>query len=202
MTRRLAILLALASACVSNRAPHVPGDPAPAVKDSAIEQRYQATLERFTGHGAVYDYLDTKSFFQATWQSPQFIETRVERTAMFKSMPPDERTSMLNAENARVEDATEFFFAAHLNDSKFDDFDRPNSIWRLALLAHGQEFKAVSIDRIGRTDVTIRSIYSYMESFWVGYRVRFPKVLLAPGQKMTLRAASPLGKADLDFTAQ
>lgn len=196
------VLLAVATACASNRAPHVPGDPAPAVHDSDVEQTYQATLERFTGHGAVYDHLDTKSFFRATWQSPQFIDARVERVAMFKSMPPDERTSMLKAENARVEDATEFFFAAHLNDSKFDDFDRPNSIWRLALLAHGQEFKALAIDRIGRTDVTIRSVYSYMESFWVGYRVRFPKVVLAPGEKMTLRAASALGKAGLDFTAQ
>jgi hypothetical protein len=105
-------------------------------------------------------------------------------------------------EATRLTDVTEFFFATHVNDSHFDDFDRGNSMWRVALLANGAEVKALSIERLGRTNIELRSVYSYMESFWVGYRVRFPKVTLRPGETLTFRAASALGKADLIFTAE
>ena len=198
---RLAALVVL-SACATGRVPHVPGDPPPALKDSGEESKYQETLERFSAHGGVYDQLDTKAFIYATWQSPSFVKARVARQATFKDIPEAEAAALLASEAARVADATEVFMGTHTNDSKFDDFDRPNTMWRLVLVVHGEELKPLSVERIGRTNIDIRSTYSYMESFWVGYRVRFPKVTLQTGEKLTFRAASALGKADLSFIAE
>lgn len=202
MSRGGAAWVLLMAACATGRVPHVPGDPPPALRDQSAESRYQSLLERFSAHQGVYDQLDTKAFFYATWQSPQFVVGRVDRQAMFHELPAGERAALLSAEQARVSDATEFFMAVHVNDSRFDDFDRATTMWRLALVVRGDELKPVSVERLGRTNVDMRATYSYIESFWVGYRVRFAKVQLQPGELLIFRAASPLGKADLSFTAQ
>ncbi len=201
MSWRLGLMVVL-SGCATGRVPHVPGDPPPALNDSAAESKYQETLERFSAHGGVYDTLDTKAFFWATLQSPQFVQARVTRESMFKELPANERAALQASEEKRLSDATEVFMAAHCNDSHNDDFDRVTTMWRLVLVVQGQELKPVSVERLGRTNIELRSTYSYMESFWVGYRVRFPKVVLTPGEKVVFRAASALGKADLSFTAE
>ncbi len=201
MRRGLAGLVLL-TACATGNVPHVPGDAPPAVDDAAAESKYQVILEQYTGHEGVYDNLNTKAFFYATWQSPQFVAAKVERQAMFKALPAAERAELLANETKRLVDGTELFMAVHVNDSHFDDFDRSSSMWRLALVVHGEELRPLSVERLGRTNIELRSTYSYMESFWVGYRVRFAKVTLQPGEKLTFRAASAIGKVDLTFTAE
>lgn len=198
----LAAAVALSTACATGRIPRVPGDPPPAVADGAAERDYQAVLERYSAARAVYDNLDTKLFFQATWQSPRFSAERVRREGLFKAWPGAELEQKLSAEQQRLADATEFFFAVHANDYRFEDFDRPNTMWRMVLVVGGEELAPVSVERLGRTTFEMRSYYSYMESFWVGYRVRFPARTLRAGEAMKLKVASALGQAELPFTAE
>jgi hypothetical protein len=201
--RRAAWALAAAAlvGCATAPLPRVPGEPPPAVKDAAAEDAYQQTLERHSQAMGVYDNLDTRVFFRATWQAPAFVEARVRREALFKAMPADEQAARLEAERARLADATEFFVAVHANEYRYDDLDKRDSMWRVVLVAGGQETKAVSIERLGRTNTELRSYYSYLESFWVGYRVRFPRRDFAPGERFTLKLASAVGLAELPFTA-
>jgi hypothetical protein len=187
--------------CPSARIPRIPGDPPPAVLDPAEERAYQKVLERYTTSKGVYDNLDTKVFFQATWLSPTFAEARVRREGQFKAWPPAEVEKKLTEERGRLSDATEFFFAVHANDYRFDDFDKTNSMWRMVLVVGGEELPPVSVERLGRTNTEMRSYYSYMESFWVGYRVRFPARPLEAGQTFRLKLASALGQAELFYTA-
>ena len=188
--------------CASGRIPRIPGDPPPAVRDVAAEREYQLVLEKHTASQGVYDNLDTKLFFQATWQSPRFVEARVRREGLFKAWPAADLEKNLSAERARQADATEFFLAVHANDYKYDDFDRANTMWRMVLVVGGEELAPISVERLGRSNTEMRSYYSYMESFWVGYRVRFPVHPLAPGETFRLKLASALGQAELPFTAE
>ena len=195
-------LVLVLTACPSARIPRVPGDPPPAVLDASEERAYQKVLERHTTSKGVYDNLDTKLFFQATWLSPVFAEARVRREGQFKAWPPAELEKKLSDERTRLNDATEFFFAVHANDYRFDDFDKVNTMWRMVLVVGNEELPPVSVERLGRTNTEMRSYFSYMESFWVGYRVRFPARPLAPGQRFRLKLASALGQAELPFTAE
>jgi hypothetical protein len=196
-------VLVLATGCATGRIPRVPGaDPAPAARDSDDEREYQQVLARYTSQRAVYDNLDTKIFFQATWQSPRFADARVKREGQFKAWPGVELESHVTAERQRLSDATEFFFAVHANDYRFDDFDRPNTMWRMVLVVGNEELPPLTVERLGRTNTEMRSYYTYMESFWVGYRVRFPARSIAPGQTVQLKLASALGLAELPFTAE
>ena len=90
----------------------------------------------------------------------------------------------------------------HANDYRFDDFDRPNSMWRVALVIGEEEFLPISVERLGRTNTEMRSSYSYMESFWVGYRVRFPKRSLVGTRTFRVKLASALGEAEFPFTPE
>jgi hypothetical protein len=196
------LLLIAFTACPSARIPHISGDPPPAVRDADAERDYQLVLEKFTNSQGVFDNLDTKVFFRATWQSTAFADARVRREGLFKAWPGAELEKKLGEERKRLSEATEFFFAVHANDYRFDDFDRPNTMWRLVLVVGGEELAPVSVERLGRTNVEMRSYYSYMESFWVGYRVRFPPRPLTAGQSFHLKLASALGQAELPFTAE
>lgn len=200
MRWRAPLLVSLLVGCAGARLPRVPGDPAPAAANETLERQYQLELERFTRQQAVYDHLDTRLFVQATWQAPRFVSARLSRVAAFKAIPPGELVTQQEAEAKRLADVTEFFVAVHANDARFDDFDRPNSMWRIALVANGVEATPLSIERLGRSNIEMRSVYSYMESFWVGYRVRFPKVDLGPGGTMMVRVASAVGRAELQFS--
>lgn len=196
----LAVLAGLG--CSAGRIPRIGGEPPPAFDSSAREHGYQDVLERFTRSQALYDNLDTNVFLRATWQSPTFVEARVARVATFQGMPPEAAAQALAAERARLGDAVEFFLAVHVNDSRHDDFGRPGSLWRLALETDGREVLPTSVERLGRTNVQLQSVYSYLEAFWVGYRVRFPHVDLRPGQHFSLRVASALGRAELPFISE
>jgi hypothetical protein len=196
-----AAFVMMTTACASGRVPHIPGDPPPVVGDAQAERDYQSVLEKFTSEQGIYDNLDTKLFFRATWQSPTFSAARVRREGLFKSWPAAELEKKQGEERTRLGDATEFFLAVHANDYRFDDFDRPRSMWRMVLVVGNEELAPVSVERIGRSNVEMRSYYSYMESFWVGYRVRFAKKSFNPGDQFRLKLASALGQAELPYTA-
>jgi hypothetical protein len=204
VTSRFAALLAafaLLSGCPSARIPRIPGDPPPAVRDAEAEAKYQEVLDRFTSGRGVFDGFDTKVYVRATWFSPTFVEARMQREALFKAWPKKLYEEKLELERTRVSDATEFFFAVHANDYKFEDFGQPNTMWRLALVVGGEELPPVSIERLGRSNVEMRSYYSYMENFWVGYRIRFPKHEFTKGEIFHFKMASALGLAELPYTA-
>jgi hypothetical protein len=192
-------VVVLAASCASAHLPRVPGEPAPALADPKLEGEYQEVLDRSTRSAAIYDNLDTRLFVRAVWQSPAFVEARVRRESLFKAAPPAETDARVRSELERCAGVTEFFLAVHANDPKLDDFSRADSIWRLALAAGGEELLPVSVERLGRTNVNLRTSYSWMESFWVGYRVRFPRLPPGRDRAMDLVIASAMGRARFEF---
>ena len=171
------------------------------VRDEASEHSYQEILTRFSDQKGVYDGLDTRLFVAATWQSPRFIEARVRRQGEFQEQPEAEVNKHVLDEREKFKGRTEFFFGVHANEPKFDDFDRKNSIWRIALVAGGKEILPTEIKRVGRATMDMRATYPYMDVFWVAYSVKFDGVM-EPGQTAKLKVASTLGAAELDFQTE
>ena len=197
--RAICFFAAWALSCSSARLPRVPGDPPPSYGDARREADYQATLDRFTRSTAVYDFLDSRVFLQATWHSPEFTKARAEREASFQTRSSAATSVLVNDEIDRARAATEFFLAVHVNDSRFDDFDRRSSMWRMSLWIDGQEFALQKIERLGRSTPKLRASYSYFESFWVAYRLQFPAIDATAVSELKLRVSSVLGQAELVF---
>ena len=200
-------LLALLGGC--SFTPPTVGEPGPSLPSAAEEKAYQSTLERYTDHAEVYDLFNTRFFAAITYQSWPFRESRVHRLAIFQVQPPALVEKKLAAERSAFESSHEFFFGVHLNNYRYDDFDRKDSIWRIALVTDGAETTPVSVERVGRSDLNMRAIYPYMDEFWVAYRIRFPRQtasgqpVIPPGtQRFTVRMASTIGKAEFHFPAE
>jgi hypothetical protein len=196
---RAAMSFLLVSSCATGSIPRVPGDPAPAVTGIDAEATYQTVLDKYTRSMAIYDHLDIRMFVRATVQSPEFSRARLEREAVFKSIPESEIKTRLTQEQLRLNAGAEIFLGVHANEPKHDDFNRANSMWRIALVIDGREVTPSSVERVGRVNTEMRSYYSYMESFWVGYRLRFEGVVLPEGRPYSLKLASAVGQAQLNF---
>lgn len=204
--RWLALALVL-TACKGG--PPTIGDPPPELKDTGAEKAYREVLKKYSAEAQVYSGLDTQLFAGATFQTWPFREARVKRLAQFKEMTRTEVDAILAAEKAEFDQFHVFTFGAWTQEPKFDDFDRKDSIWRMALIAEGVEVLPLEVSRVRRVNLDTRAIYPYMGQFWVEYRAKFPKTrpdgtpVLAPGtREVVLQVASTLGKAELRTAAE
>jgi hypothetical protein len=195
----------LAGACVW-RPPQV-GDPAPAAADAAEERAYQEALERHTARAELYALFDTRAFLATTVQAPAFREARARRLAAFRSETEAELSGRLERERAEAAGAHEFFLGVHVTERRFDELDRKDSVWRVALVTPAGEVLPLSVERVGRATLPMRALYPYMGTFWTAYRVRFPREVagapsVPPGAaQVSLQVASPLGSATLQVPA-
>ncbi|XXF80640.1 hypothetical protein P2318_13070 [Myxococcaceae bacterium GXIMD 01537] len=205
--RVAALLGALASGCVTT--PPAVGDPAPVLKDEAAEKAYQEVLNRYSARAELYEGFDTRLFVATTFQTPAYREARVLRRAQFQHIPEPKVKELLAQEQIEAAQTHEFFLAVHTNDYRWDDFDKRNSIWRIALLTPAGEIRPSSVRRVGRVTLDMRAIYPYMADFWVAYQVFFPitfpdgrPVIPADAASVTLQVASTLGTANLTVAAR
>jgi hypothetical protein len=193
-----------AAACAVPTVGIVPTSP-----NGESERAYQEMLTKYTGRAEAYNQLETHLFAAATYQSLPFREARVRRQAEFQSVPGSLVESRLSEERARASQELELFFAAYVNDTHYDDFDRSNSIWRLALATEAGEVSPSSITRLGRATYNTRAYYPYAGDFWTTYRVRFPRALPSGAELITpstsqvkLKIASTFGQVELSMQAQ
>jgi hypothetical protein len=200
----LGALCAMALGC-SLRPPRV-GAPGPELPNPDAERAYQEVLARYTSHRELYALFDTRMLAAVTYQALVFREARVRRLGLFQAQPAELVAKNLADEEAEASQYHDFFLGAHLNEYRYDDFDRKDSIWRIALVTPAGELVPSSVERIGRSNLNLRAFYPYLDDFWVAYRIRFPRVTasgapVVPGDASTLvlRVASVLGKADFVF---
>lgn len=184
------------------------GAPAPRVADTDAEAHYKEVLTKWTRRGELYQKLDLRLYMAATLESAEFRTARTERMAVFHSQPPEDVLVALQQEMALAQGGYEFLMGVHVDNPQWNDFDRDTTIWRVSLVGPGGEVTAAGIERVGRPDVNLRGIYTYLSDFWTAYRVRFPttrpdgRPLLGAGDKqLTLRVSSAAGKLDLVFDA-
>lgn len=188
--------------CASGRVPLV-GERAPRLRDMKAEEDYAQTLDRFSAHAQIYDGADTRAFLACTYQSDEFVTARVTREGQFRAEPGPVVAEHVAQAKQELAPFHEFFLAVHVNNPRYDDFDRRGSIWRVALVTPGGEAVPSELVRIGRSTLNLRALYPYFDDFWVAYRVRFPRLVgsspLVPPEaaQATLKVASPLGRADL-----
>ena len=181
----------------------------PRAPDSAEEQTYQTVLEHYTGRAELYGLFDTHMFAAATLQSWPFREERVRHAALFKSEPPEVVEAHRAEERAKFDESIELFMGAYLTDYHYDDFDKHDSVWRIALATNEGEVRPLSIQRVGRASYDLRGYYPYLGDYWTGYRVRFPKTfpsgaaVVGPNTtQVTLKVSSTLGQATITLPAQ
>jgi hypothetical protein len=190
---RLAPLLLLLGGCVP-----LPRQPDPTTEEGA----WARERDRFTRSVKIYDRLDDQAFATATYQALPARLARAERLAVWKGMTAPERDALLAQERAEAEKWEEFLLALFTADRRANDLASPRSTWRVALAVHGEpEVLASRVEEL-KADPTLETLYPYLGTFDVVYRVRFPRWRGATSLAevpFTLGIAGALGRIELTW---
>jgi len=168
---------------------------------------YGKSLEHWTRDGRTMHDVDTALQVGATYKSWEFRTAYAERYATVYRLPDVRRQELRARERAEWQGAHEFYVAAATHENRWNDLDRPKSIWRVVLLCDDrQEAEALRIHRYPKIDVTLREFFPYTNTFSYAYKIEFPRKL--PGgtevcgpatRRMVLRFAGPLGLLELTW---
>ena len=191
-------LLALAAGCAAS----------PEVSRSArgaTEESYQSVLKHWTRDGQMMHQVDTALEVGATYKSWEFRSAYVERRAALFKLPEARRLELEQTERAEHGKGHEFYVAAATHREQWNDLDRPESAWRVALVCDDRrEVEPLRVHRHRKITVATQSFFPYTGTFSYGYALVFPRSLpdgtpvCGPGtRRMTLRFAGPLGTLQL-----
>jgi len=189
MRRALSTAAALAlSACSVLHNPHA----------GPVADAWTETRDHHTRVAKLYDRFETHALATATWQRAEVRARRVDQVAVWKAMSAPERSALATAEAAEAERWEEFLLAFFTTESRDNDLDARGSIWRVALVADGEQDRLPAEIRTVRSDSLLRDLFPYIHEYDTIYRVRFARA--GPARSaITLRIAGSEGQMDFRF---
>ncbi len=190
MVKSLSISLALTAGCRTLPFP-----------DPHLEGPYGSTLARWTRKAALYSGLETRAFVRIVYLSPELVAAQAREISQMRAELPDQAAA--TRERLRGENGHPTFFAiVYVPDRTANDWNEPNSAWRLAVNTGFGERAPERVERLERPfTAELRSLYPYLDDYSVAYVLHFPDAHGPDGSEPTdvqLIAAGALGK--LQFT--
>lgn len=167
---------------------------------------YLSVLKTWTRSTKVYGSLDTKLFVDATLHSPEFRRVFALAFPDIYGQGGEVTRRELVDLSGGIEQYVNFFISAYTAETKWNDFNQPDSIWRLTLSSdEGVVVSPAQIIQV-KIDANLKAVYPHIDGFDRAYLIRFPLtdpmqrlLLKRDTQSLTLRAASALGVADLTW---
>jgi len=170
---------------------------------------YQNELSRWTRKEEVYRGFEAKIFVTATYHADSFRDAYTQKRAAVLGLSDRDQRQLRDDQRRTAESFHEFFVAVYTGERRWNDLEKPGSIWRLALVNDRSERVAPSeILRIDRRDAEVEAFYPFLDRFTQGYLIRFPKTSLelnAPLLDETVRSfrlqlSSPVAVAELSWS--
>jgi hypothetical protein len=140
-----------------------------------LEGDYGKALKRWTRAVSAYSGLETRAFVRIIYLAPEFVSAQAQEIARMRAELPDQAAETL----ARLREEyrqPSFFAVAYMPDRSANDWNEPESVWRIALnLGEGERRP----DRIIRYDrpfnAELRALYPYLDEYSTAYLLRFPE---------------------------
>lgn len=172
----------------------------------AVRPEYSEELEDWTRTVKVFEGFETRLYFSATYKSPSFRESYIDRYVESYGLGESYRSALIEREAEQGDRYNEFFFTAYTPVDEWNDFDKKDSIWRLYLEDDtGARLAPVSITKLDSSDPVLRAFFPYFDLWSSAYSVKFPKYSEAgtapiPGPdtgSIKLIATGIIGKGEL-----
>ncbi|MDO8426683.1 MAG: hypothetical protein Q7T24_04125, partial [Deltaproteobacteria bacterium] len=169
---------------------------------------YQEVLKKWTRGKKIYEGLEARLYITATYKDPEFRKAYITRFVNSYELEESLKDALLVREMDQADRYNEFFFTAYTPDQKWNDFERPDSIWKLYLEDDtGARLKPISVAKVDASDPLIREFFPYSDLWSSGYLVKFPKYSEAgaepipSGETISLRliVTGVLGKGELEW---
>jgi hypothetical protein len=141
----------------------------------------------------------------AAYKSWEFRQAYVERYAQAYNLSEAERVALLNSQREAARQSYEFHVAVQMTNYKWNDLDKETSAWRVALVdGTGVEIAPRRIELLRLPELYESQFFPNRTEFSQSYLIRFNRAeaeaagFVGPASgRITLRIASPLGKAEL-----
>jgi hypothetical protein len=156
--------------------------------DPHLEGDYGRTLKRWTRTVSVYSGLETRAFVRMVYLTPEFVAAQAQQISRMRAELPDQAAETLARKREEYRQPS-FFAVAYMPDRTANDWNEPESVWRIALnLGEGERRP----DRIIRYDrpfnAELRALYPYLDEYSTAYLLRFPEPA-PPTQETTVTTA-------------
>lgn len=162
-------------------------------------REYYAALDRWSGTHKVYEQLETRLIVSSTYKSGAFRDAYADEYARRYLLSDAERDDLKRREHDDAQSYHEFFFAAYTPESRWNDFSKRESIWKVRLFDDaGNWIEPLVVTRIKNDDPKLHAFFPYFTMWTKGYIVKFPKSGLSPDTKsLRIQFASALGAAEI-----
>ncbi|MBI5048803.1 MAG: hypothetical protein HZB54_07645 [Deltaproteobacteria bacterium] len=140
----------------------------------------------------VIDNLDSKLFIYATYKNWTLREAYADEYARRYQMDTSQKERLNSSEKELDERFNEFFIAVYTPDERWNDFNTPESIWKIYLEDEkGSRVSPVGITKVDVNSPLVREFYPYLDLWSSGYIIRFPKY--------TIVAEEPFPRKDAGY---
>lgn len=147
-----------------------------AVKPDHPRPEYSRVLDAQTRSAKVYSGLDAVLFMTATYKTMEFREAYVDLYVKGYEVDTAYTAAIFDRERDANDKYNEIFVAAYTPQTRLNDFDRRDSVWRLYLDDNeGNRLTPVSVTRVDTADPLIKKFFPYIDPWSSAYLVRFPK---------------------------
>jgi hypothetical protein len=149
-----------------------------------LEGPYGKALDRWTRRTTLYVGLETRAIARIVYLSPEFVGAQAAQISNMRAELPDQAAHTLAKMREQARTPT-FFAVLYTPDKTANDWNEPNSVWRLAVnVGLGQ----VGPDKVERMEkpfnAELRALYPYLDDYSQAYRLHFPDQPAPAGLKL------------------
>jgi hypothetical protein len=167
---------------------------------------YERVYNRWTRHEQVLLEADIALEVWATYKSWDFREAYIEKYAEIYNLSDTDQKALRASQQEAVRHAYEFHVTAQSTRYTWNDLEKQDSPWRATLVdALGHELAPDSIKVLKLPDADEATFFPAKTPFTKTYAIRFlvpaDGTTFSGGKSgmVTLRFASPIGRADLEW---
>jgi hypothetical protein len=157
--------------------------------DPDLEGEYGKALKKWTRKVALYSGLETRAFVRVVYLSPDFVISQALEISRMRAELPDKAAETLARMRSDYRQPS-FFAVVYIPDKTANDWNEPNSVWRLAL---NQGLGEQAPEKVQRFEVPfnaeLRALYPYLDEYSTAYLLRFPDAAPPPSTPAAARPA-------------
>jgi hypothetical protein len=143
--------------------------------DPYYTNTYEEVFHKWSQEARIYRGLEVVLIASATFKSEEFRRAYADEYAEAYELTPEEKQSFLEDQLHAAGLGQDFLLASFVPEKRWDDFDKPKSMWKLYLLNDKNErVSPIEVRRLKGQDPVLSHFFPFITPHKSVYMVRFP----------------------------